>query len=136
LDTNNIKYKVEKLDTGDYSFCLPNYPHLNLDKKILVERKNSLDEIAGNFTKDRARFVREFERKTDEKMHLILENATFKKLYNGSYRSQLPPQSLLASILTFHIRYNVPVWFVGKDESPRLLYNIIHYELRELLKSC
>lgn len=135
LRDNRIPYITQKLDTADYSFILPNYPELNLDKKILIEKKNSLDEIAGNFTKGRERFVREFERVTDEHMHLLIENATWKKLMKGSYRSKLPPQSFMASLLTWQIRYKCQIWFAGADESPALIHQILKYELMEHLKN-
>lgn len=131
---NKIPYKTERLKTADYSFCLPNYSHLELDGAILVEKKNSLDEICGNFTKERERFAREFERIQSEHIHLVIENATWKKVLNGSYRSQLNPKSLMASMITWNIRYNCPIWFVGVDESPALIYNILYYELFEHLK--
>lgn len=132
---NGVKYVVKKLDTADYSFELPNYPELNLDRKVLVEKKNSLDEITGNFTKDRDRFQREFERVTDEHIHLVIENATWQKLLKGSYRSQLPPKSLMASLLSWSIRYNFKYHFVGVKESPTLIHNILRYELFEHLKN-
>lgn len=131
---NKIPYQIEKLETADYTFILPNFPELGMDKKILVEKKNSLDEISGNFAKDRERFTREFERITDEKIHLVIENATWKKLMGHSYRSMLSPRSFLASLLTWNIRYNCPIWFVGKEESPMLIYHIMYYELFEFLK--
>lgn len=135
LKDNGIKYKIEKLDSGDYSFVLPNHPELNFDKKILLEKKNSLTEIAGNFGSARERFAREFERvPEDSKIHLVIEDATWKKLLNGSYRSEMSPQSMMASMLTWNIRYDVPIWFVGKDESPTVIYNIMKYELMEYLK--
>ena len=134
LNEHSIPYKVEKLDTADYSFVLPKYPDFNMDKKVLIEKKNSLTEIAGNFTSGRERFQREFERITDEKIHLVIEDATWKKVKNGSYRSQLPSKSMTASLLTWNIRYNCPVWFVGKDESPDLIYKLMYYELFEELK--
>lgn len=136
LTENNIKYITEKLDTGDYSLVLPNYTHLGLDKKFLVEKKNSLDEISTNFTSGRARFVREFERakESHQNLHLVIENATWKKLYKGSYRSKFPPKSFKASLITFCIRYGVPVWFVQPEESPDLIYSLLHYELFEYLK--
>lgn len=130
-----IPYKTERLDTADYSFILPSYPELNLDKTVLVEKKNSLDEIAGNFTKDRVRFINEFERVTTEHIHLVIENATWKKVKNGSYRSKLHPNSMTASLLTWNIRYNCPLWFVGKEESPELIYKILYYELKEILNN-
>lgn len=135
FNDNNIKYKVEKLDTADYSFILPHYPEICMDKQVLVEKKNSLDEIAGNFTKGRDRFQREFERVVTEKIHLVVEKATWKKLLNGSYRSQMPPQSMMASMLTWNIRYSCPIWFAEVGESPVLIYNIMKYELLEHLKN-
>lgn len=127
-------YKVEKLDTADYSFILPNYPELQLDGAILIEKKNSLDEIAGNFTKGRDRFTREFERVEEEHIHLLIENATWKKILHGSYRSQFPPKSFMASLLTWSIRYGCPIWFCTPEETPIMIWNILHYELLEHLK--
>lgn len=134
FDDNGIKWVCKKLDTADYSFELPNYKHLGLDRKILVEKKNSLDEITGNFTTSRDRFQREFERITDEHLHLVVENTTWKKVVNGSYRSKMHPNSLIASLLSWSVRYGFKVWFVGKDESPMLIYNLLKYELVEALK--
>ena len=131
---NGIKYEISKLDTADYSFRLPHFPELGCDRKVLVEKKNSLDEIAGNFTKDRARFTREFERVTDEHVHLVIENATWKKVSNKSWRSAFTSQSMMASLMTYSIRFNLKTWFVPIDESPKLIYNIIRYELFEQLK--
>lgn len=131
----NLPYIIQKLDTADYSFFLPNYKTLGLDKLAIIEKKNSLDEIAGNFTKDRERFVREFERVTpQEHIHLVIENATWKKLLNGTYRSQLGSQAFVANLLTWNIRYNCPIWFTTPAESPMLIYNLIRYELFEKLK--
>ena len=39
FEKENIKYEVVKLETGDYSFYLPNYGGLGLDEAIMVERK-------------------------------------------------------------------------------------------------
>lgn len=134
FESAGINYRIEKLETADYTFVLPNYPDINIDKQVLVEKKNSLDEIAGNFTKDRERFTREFNRVTTEKMHLVIEGATWKKVLKGSYRSKFPPKSFMASLLTFNVRYDCPVWFTGIEESPILIYNIMYYGLLEHLK--
>lgn len=133
LERSNIPYIIEKMETADYTFTLPHYPELNLDGAILIEKKNSLDEIAGNFTRDRERFTREFERVREEHLHLVIEQASWKKLLTGTYRSQMQPKAFMASLLTFNVRYGCPVWFVGVSESPVLIYNIMYYELKEHL---
>jgi ERCC4 domain len=134
MDSEKIQYRIEKLETADYTFVLPNYTELGLDQKFLVEKKNSLDEISGNFGKDRERFKREFERVCDQKIHMVIENATWKKVKHHNYRSLITPKSFTASLLTWCIRYKCPVWFVGKDESAELIINLLHYELMEALK--
>lgn len=134
LEENGIVYVVRKLDTADYSAEFPNYPEFN--ERVLVEKKNSLDEICSNFTKHRDRFKREFERVGDREIHLVMENATWKKLLNGKYRSKLHPNALMASILTWSIRYNTKMWFTTKDETGEVIYNIIKYGYREILKNC
>lgn len=134
FDEKEIKHQLQKLDTGDYSFILPNYQNLGMDNSIIIEKKNSLDEIAGNFTKDRLRFVEEFERVGDSKIHLLIENATWKKVVNASYRSQLPAQNMIANLFTWNIRYNCPIWFANPTESGMIIYQIIKYEVMEKLK--
>lgn len=135
LDENKIPYVVEKLDSGDYSFDLPE-PFTYLSRTVCVEKKNSLDEITGNFTKGRERFHNEFKRASEAniKMHLVIEKATWKKVVNESYRSQMSASSLTSSLLSFCAEYDLPTWFVGKEESPMLIYNILRIELRKKLK--
>jgi hypothetical protein len=130
-----IKNKKVKLDTGDYSCIFPNYPELGLDYKFLIERKGSLSELAGNFTQGRARFVREFERVEDwQKIHMVVESATWRKLFNGTYHSNFHPNSYKASVFIWNIRYNCPIWFCEKKESPEIIHKILHYEVSEYLK--
>ena len=131
----NIPHEKRTMETGDYTCIFPNYPELDLDFKFLVERKSSLSELAGNFTKHRARFVRQFERLTpDQKIHMVVETATWRKLFNGTYHSKFHPNSYKASILTWTIRYKCPIWFAEKKESPEIIHKILHYEVNEHLK--
>lgn len=136
FDKNHIKYKVEKLDVGDYSFILPNYPELKLDKMFLIEKKNSLDELAGNFTKGRERFKREFGRmKPNQKIHLVLENFTWRKLLNGSYRSGFSPNAYKSSLIAWSIKYDFCVWNVVTQDSGEIIYEILKKELEQKLYS-
>lgn len=134
FDVNGIKWKKQKLDSGDYSVEFSD-KYKELNECVIVEKKNSLTEIAGNFTKGRDRFYREFERVKHKHKHLVIENATWKKVVNESYRSQMSYKSMIASIISFAVKYNMPTWFVGKDESPMLIYNLIYYDVRNLLKN-
>lgn len=136
LEANGIKYRNQKLESGDYSFELPNFTELNLDRTVLIERKNSWDEIIGNFTSNRDRFAREFERiPNGTDMHIVIETATWRTLNNESYRSSMGSTSLLASLLTWQKRYASPVWLTKKDETGKIMYWIIRIGLRERLIS-
>ena len=133
LDQNNVRYILDKLVSADYTVRFPNYPTLN--ECVLVERKHEWTELCGNFTSKREQFVKEFERIPEGTItHLVVEDATWLKLFKGSYRSQLPPKSLLASLLTFNIRYNIHMWTVSQRETPELIYNLLYYGVRETLK--
>ena len=136
FDKNNIKWRVEKLDVGDYTFVLEDYPELDVDYKFVIEKKADLSELAGNFTKGRDRFEREFQRSIDngQKVHLVIENATFRKLLNGSYRSKFTPKAFMASLLSWTIRNNLQTWFVTPKDSGEIIYNLLYYELYEHLK--
>lgn len=136
FNTMGIKYSFEKLESGDYTYELPRHHNLQLDRRVLVERKNSLDEIIGNFTTNRERFIREFERIDDNQtMNIVLENATWRKIMNGTYRSKVAPNSLMANIHTWEKRYNCNFWFCTKEDSGAIIYNDLYYGLREILKN-
>ena len=100
-----------------------------------IERKQNLGELSSNFTSGRQRFKREFERaKADGcRMHIIIEEDNYERLYAHKYRSKLSPQALNASLLTWSIRYDFKVHFCKKETTGRLIAEIMHYELREYL---
>lgn len=137
LTKSGIPFKLDKLDHGDYTVEFSKPEHFKYNRCVAIERKNSFDEICGNLTKNRDRFEREFERAKNHKtkMHLLIENATWKKAFNSSFRSKMTNNALVAGILTFSIRYNCNVWYTTKDESGMLIYKLFFYTLRELSKS-
>lgn len=54
FDRKNVEYFKSKLFVGDY---------MNLDNpRLVVDRKQNLQEICNNVTQDRARFIRELKR--------------------------------------------------------------------------
>lgn len=126
----NIPYEIRKLETADYTVEFPKNPEFN--HCVLIERKGSLNELAGNFTTNRERFVREFERLENEEMHMIVEGASFKKILNQSYRSSMHPKAFIASLFTFYYRYNCNLWLLpSKEETPIVMYGLFYYHLRE-----
>lgn len=133
LESKKIPYVTRKLDTGDYSAMIGD---MTLERDIVIEKKNGLDEIAGNFTADRQRFEDEFTRAKAEglKVFLLVENATWSDILLHNYRSKLEPKSLIASLLSWQIRFNITLIFCKPSETGQIIHGILYYAAREHLK--
>ena len=130
------------LDFGDYTYnarLLDGKPIFDETSKVFpyisIERKMSLDELAGCFTHDRKRFEAEMVRAQDHgsRVFLLCENSTWENLLLGRYRSKFRPQSFLASITAWEIRYNLQLIFCKEETSPRLIKEILYRDLKERL---
>lgn len=128
-----------KLDYGDYSASciLPNGNTISMADKVTIERKMSIDELCGCYTKGRKRFEREFMRSADNgaKMYLLIENASWEKVLNGAYRSQFCPNALTASLIAWSIRYNYQIIFCKAETSGKMIQEILKRELKEMLEN-
>lgn len=126
-----------KLDFGDYSAqcTLPSGVTFTLADKAVIERKQSLAEICGNFTTNRDRFAREFERAKSKnaKVYLLLEQSSWEKAYSGQYRSQMRPTALVASLTTWMARYNAHILMCSAATSGQLIYDTLYREMKEAL---
>lgn len=126
----------ETLTAGDYTAktLLPDGTWFYVPAAI--ERKMSLTEIAGNFTRERDRFRAEFNRAGERgiRLYVLIEQASWEAAYSGAYRSQMTPQSLIASLLTWSARYGCSILMCEKPETGgKLIRDILHYEMREAL---
>ena len=132
FDDHHIPRITRKIDTGDYSAQLGD---LSMEREIVVERKHNLDEICGNFTTERERFEREFMRAKayGTKVVLIVENATWTDIFLGNYRSKLSSKSLVGSLLSWMVRFNITVLFCKPEETARIMYGIFYYYAKERL---
>lgn len=132
LKKQNIPQITRKLDTGDYSCQLGD---VSFERDIVVERKRNLDEICGNFTVERERFEREFMRAKayGTKVVLIVENATWSDIFLGNYRSKTSPKSLLGSLLSWMVRFNITITFCKPEETAKIIWGIFYYFAKEKL---
>jgi len=137
FDDNKISYKKKTLLHGDYSFMLPKNEEFGILRdtffidKITVERKNSADELVGNFAKDRNRLEDEFLRHKG-KMTLLIENSTYKDIKDGNYRSDYTSKSAIGTLHSFSEKYNVEFLFVDKEYTACYIYCKFYYYLRSL----
>lgn len=140
FDRMKIPYKKKALECGDYSFYIPKNEELGIfrdlyyDKDIMVERKGSLNELSGNFTKGRAELEKEFALAPRNKV-LMVENASYGDLINGKYSTEYSTKSFWATYHTFWHRYNIPIIFVpSQDESGYFIRGYFTYYLKSLLR--
>lgn len=131
LESMGIQYVRRKLDHGDYSFEVGD---ISYEHKIVVERKGSLDEIIGNFTKGRDRFRKEFERSKGCRVILMVE-ATMKQIETGQYRSRMNPRDLKSFLNTWCNKFQLELKFIEKDKACEfILDSFRNYYLKD--KGC
>lgn len=139
FDSKKIPYKVDKVETSDYSFFLPVNPELGIVRdlyftdRISIERKANLVELSGNFTNDRVRIENEFIRHKG-KMILLIENAEYVDIINHNYKTEYKPVSFLATLHSFSERYDIPFTFMKDNKcSGQFIYYTFYYWLRNYL---
>lgn len=134
----NLPWERRKLDFGDYSMKveLEDGEEVDFSRDVTIERKMSLDELCQCYGKDRERFVREFQRAKEAgaKTYLLIEDGSWEKALEGSYRSRMKPQALTASLTAWLARYNCQVIFCQAKSTPRLLREIVYREAKERLE--
>lgn len=132
FDSKHIPHVSRKLDTGDYSATLGD---MSMERDICIERKHNLDEICGNFTAERERFEREFLRAKayGTKVVLIIENCSWADIFLGNYKSKVQPKSLVGSLLSWMVRYNITVTFCRPEETGKIIHGILYYSAKEML---
>jgi ERCC4-type nuclease len=107
FNKKNIPYKTIKNDFGDYTAMLPAgtltgfTSDIYFDRDIAIERKNSIDEIAGNLKNEAYRLKKELAHMNmyDIKYFFFVEDKDFhENLRQGNYRSQYDPFTLMQRI--------------------------------------
>lgn len=120
LEKLNIAYKFQKLDFGDYSFELDG---VSFEKRICVERKGSLNEIIGNFTKGRKRFEAEFKRAIGCKVILMIE-ALESDIDKHNYKSSMTPSKVKSFLKTWTYFFGLDLNFVEKFDSAEFMLGV------------
>lgn len=143
-DSFQVPYERATLSYGDYAYnaVLPSGTLLydteqTVKPCCVIERKESLDELAQCFTRSRARFQREFQRAREAgaRIYVIVENATWENLVNGRYRSKFAANAFMGSITAYMVRYNMGLIFCKEETSGRLIREILYRDLKERLEN-
>ncbi len=110
LFVNDDLYKGTKLETG--TLATGDYSLVGLEDRVAVERK-SLDDLMNCLGRDRERFMREMERGRRLESFCVVAECDWRAIAQGAYRSQIRPQSALATIHAIMSRMMIPVIFAG-----------------------
>ena len=144
-------YKQEKgLKTGDFTICvqLPNGSQINFQDKIVIERKKDLNELCCNLfdKKDSnglTRFERELKRANEQGIKVVLlveiDNMHSKIMSSKHFRydraSRVSPKAFNSILRSLQARYNISIEYCEKNQSARLIHDILYYHAREYLKN-
>lgn len=136
---NNISYEKVSLSFGDYSYKLPKnesfgiFNDLYFFEDICIERKNSVDEIIGNFATDRTRIEDELMRHKGFMQIVIEQENGYNAIKNGEYRSKYSSKSAIGTLHSLSLRYNCPFTFIDKINIGLYIYCTFYYHLRNYL---
>lgn len=137
FDANNIEYDRHKLDVGDYM--------IEGNPGIIVDRKQTIDELAKNCTdkKDRDRFKREMERsiRNGTTLIILVEQNRYKSLYgsvtvrgvedlvlwHGKYTT-ICGEQLYRILAGWCYKYKIRVEFCRPSETGRRIMEILTNE--------
>ena len=146
FDKSKINYKKQKIDEGDYAAIITKRPDMGIYRDLYfpigVERKNSVDELAGNLaeetdTRDDLRLIRELRRAKEKgiKIFLVIEDENGRKnIKTGNYRSLYLPKSFMARLRSLQDQFLNGTVFVNKNDSGEEIFGILHYAIRNFLK--
>ncbi|MCD2345791.1 ERCC4 domain-containing protein [Clostridium guangxiense] len=146
FDRNKILHKTKKLDEGDYTAIITKCPERGIYRDIYfpvaVERKNSVDELAGNLaeetdTHDDIRLIRELQRAKTKgiKMYLIIEDKNgMENIKKGNYRSLYRPKAFLGRLSSIQDLYLYDTIFTENKNTGFEIYRKLYYSVRNFLK--
>ena len=141
FNANGIKHISKKLNFGDYSFMIGASPELGIEQdmyfinEIVIERKNSLEELSSNFTGGRERFNNEFKRAGNCKKILCCEKGGLDDVFNGTFKTQFKANAFIASMLSFQCRYGLDINFISQRNMGKFIAAEFRYYLKQRLEA-
>ncbi|NFG27685.1 molybdopterin-guanine dinucleotide biosynthesis protein A [Clostridium botulinum] len=146
FDSKKIPYKRQKIDEGDYTAIITARPEFGIPRdlyfKVGIERKNSVDELAGNLgektdTRDDIRLERELIRAKMKgiKIFLVVEDPSgLENIRQGNYRSQYSSKSFMGKLSSLQDKYIQNTIFTSNIDSGYHILRLLYYSVRNFLK--
>ena len=142
--------KDKGLKVGDYTIAvqLPNGEVVNFQDKVVIERKADLNELCCNFfdkkdAEGKTRLERELDRAKEQGIKVILlvevDNMHSKILSSKYFRfdkaSKVSPKAFNSILRSLQAKYDISIEYCKKEDSARLIHDILYYHAREYLKN-
>ena len=125
--TFTVPTRTATLATGDYSIA-------GAEHLISIERKTPGDLI-GSLSRHRDRFEMELHRGMALQYFALVVESSLMDLSNGHYMSLMKPKAAIQSLLTFSIRYGLPIFFCeNRDYGARVTESLLVKFAREMGK--
>lgn len=146
FDSKKIPYKRKKIDEGDYTAIITKRHDMGIYRDlyfpVAIERKNSVDELAGNLsektdTHDDIRLIRELQRAKSKgvKLYMVIEDKdAMEHIKAGKYRSQYRPTAFYGRVRSIQTQYLYGMEFINKIDAGNTIYGILKYSVRNFLK--
>lgn len=143
---NKIPYKRQTINEGDYTAIITARPEMGIPRdlyfKVGVERKNSIDELAGNLaektdSRDDIRLERELIRAKAKgiKMFLIIEEFNgLNHIRTNDYRSLYKPKAFEGKLSSIQDKYFNDTIFCHPEQSGLEIFRKLYYAIRNYLK--
>ena len=149
--SNPVQYYIKEkgLKVGDYTIAvqLPNGEVINFQDKVVIERKADLNELCCNFfdkkdAEGKTRLERELDRAKEQGIKVILlvevDNMHSKILSSKYFRfdkaSKVSPKAFNSILRALQAKYDISIEYCKKEDSARLINDILYYHGREYLK--
>ncbi len=138
FDKKKIPYEVRALKTGDYSFKIKACPELGFSidtwftDELCIERKNSLEEIAGNMCEKDERFLKELNRMINiEDVYILIENDRVDGILEHDYKTKYNELSFIRTLLKTQKRCSFFLYFVKTKNMGQMIYEICRSSLMD-----
>jgi len=131
--SQNIKFERKKLDYGDYSFKENN---ISYEKRIVIERKNSIEEFASCIYGEKRRRIKErmIQAQIDKAIFILLiENCTIDKIKNWEYGGmdrngiqygKIHPNCILGALSSWPKKHDIYISMKNKNISANYIYSV------------
>lgn len=133
FEANGINYREKALKTGDYSLLITKCEDVGvmqdwyLTDEVCIERKGSVDELAGNFSsssKDNDRLLRELGKFDGTRNYVLIEDGNIEDIIDGKYRSKINGKGLFNALITLQSRSGFWPIFAKKERSGFIIYTL------------